>query len=361
MKTLLALVIAALAAGLTVIPAPAQPSIAAKEHEGQAVVSINPEGIMDTDCELTVIVPAGKEEAGQKAVQAGEAALRAVEAKMSSHKADAEISMVNKADAGKEVPLSPEVVEILKVSRVYTKATDGVFDVTCRPLLELWRRAGKAKRLPTDAEMAEVMARVGWKNFTLTDKGITKLKDGATIDLGGIAKKWAIDRAADAMKLPGITGGLVNVGGDIRIFGEPKGRGKWQVGIKNPFEKEELTATMSVAACSVCTSGNYERFVVIEGKKYSHIVDARTGKTADAVPSVTVYGPTAVEAGVWGTSLSVLGPEGLKLMPKGLEAMLVVGTPTNYKFFYTDGFKKLLNELPEEPLPPLPVTTAPAK
>lgn len=319
------------------------------------VVSINPEGIMDTDVELTAIVYEGREEKGQEAVQAAEAALRAVETKMSSHLADAEISAINKADVGREVPLSSEVVEVLKAAREYTKSTGGVFDVTIRPLLQLWKRAGMAKRLPTGAEIKSAQALVGWDNFKLTDKGITKLRDGSSIDLGGIAKKWAIDKAAKAMNQEGVLGGLVNVGGDLRVFGERKGYGKWQVGITNPFDKDSMIASMSVKDSAVCTSGNYERFVVIDGKRYSHIVDPRNGQPADAVPSVTVYGKTAVEAGVWATSLSILGPNGLKLMPRdsGLEAMLITGGQTNYKFHYTPGFKKLLNELPAEPLPPL--------
>ena len=359
MRNALTIAAATTALLLTLMPVGAQTTKDA--HEDQVVVSMCPEGIMDTDVELTVIVAPGQEELGQKALKAGEAALRGVEAKMSSHLADTEIAAINKAEVDKEVPLSPEVVEVLRTSQAYTKATDGSFDVTIRPLLQLWKRAGKAKRLPTDAELAEARGQVGWANFKLGDKGITKLKDGASIDLGGIAKKWGIDEAADAMIKTGVSGGLVNVGGDLRLFGEPKGHGKWQVGIKNPFEKDELVATMSIKDGAVCTSGNYERFVTIDGKRYSHIVDARTGQPANAVPSVTVYGKTAVESGIWGTALSMLGPEGLKLMPKDLDAMLVVGAPGNYKFHYSDGFKKLLNELPEAPLPPLPTASAPAK
>lgn len=331
----------------------------APAREQTAVVQ-NISGIMDTDVELTAIVYEGQEDLAQKAFEAAEDALRNVESLMSSHLADTDISRFNNAPAGEEVPMDPETLKVLKIARDYSKATGGVFDITCRPLLQLWKRAGAAGRLPTDQEMKDALALVGWDKITLTDKSATKLKDGVSLDLGGIAKKWGIDKAADAMEKQGLLGGIVNVGGDLRCFGQRKGGGTWQIGIKNPFAKNgELLATMSISGGAVCTSGNYERFVTIGGKQYSHIVDARTGKTADAIPSVTVFGKTAVESGIWGTTLSVTGESGFKLMPKdtGMSAMLIAGEPKSYKFYYFNGFQKLLNELPVEPLPPL--TTAP--
>ncbi len=325
-------------------------------------VTITPEGIMDTTTELTAVVPADQRDKAEAAVKLAEEALRDVEAKMSSHLAETDIATFNAAPVGQEVPLLPETLAVLKSARAYYDKTEGVFDITCRPLLQLWKRAGKAKRLPTEAEIKEALALVGWDKVKLTDKGAIKLKDGASLDLGGIAKKWAVDRAADVMIQQGVSG-IVNVGGDLRCFGQPRIGTKWQIGIKNPFAKDEdLIAVMAISDGAVCTSGNYERFVIIDGKRYSHIVDPRTGRTADAVPSVTVYGKTAVEAGVWATALSVLGPDYLKKLPKDtkIEAMIITGKATNYKFHYTDGFKKMLNEVPEEPLPPLTTTSAPA-
>ncbi|RPI60098.1 MAG: FAD:protein FMN transferase, partial [Planctomycetaceae bacterium] len=287
---------------------------------------------------------------------AAEEALRNVESHMSAHLADTDISRFNLAKVGEEVPMDPDTIKVLRIAQQYAKTTDGLFDVTCRPLLQLWKRAGKADRVPTAQETKETLALLGWDNIKLTDKGATKLKEGASLDLGGIAKKWAIDKAADAMKKENLLGGIVNVGGDLRCFGQRKGGGKWLIGIKNPFAKDtDIIAKMNIGEGAVCTSGNYERFVTIGGKRYSHIVDPRTGKTADAIPSVTTYGKTAVDAGIWATALSVTGKDGLKLIPKesGVEAMLISGEPKNYKFIYTDGFAKLLNELPLEPPPPL--------
>ena len=322
-------------------------------HELIAVKS-TPKGVMDTDVELTAIVPAGQEEKGQKAVDAAEAVLRDIEKHMSAYREDAEIFKLNAAGANEEISLDPRTLEVLKISQEYTKLTGGVFDVTVRPVLQLWKTSAKAGHLPTDDQLKDALSLVGWDNFKLTDKGIIKLKAGCGIDLGGIAKKYGIDAATDAMIRQGAVGGLVNVGGDVRVFGRRIPEGKWRVGIKDPFDKDgKLITTMNVADGSVCTSGNYERFVVIDSKKYSHIVDARTGKPADAVPSVTVYGKTAVEAGIWGTALSVLGPEGLKLMPKdhGLEAMLITGTPEKFKIHYTGGFNAMPDKRKTESMP----------
>ncbi len=330
--------------------------------KGNIVVVAKPEGIMDTVVEITIIVPDGQKDLGEQAAQAAEDALRDVEGKMSSHLADTDITRFNAAKVGEEVTMDAETIKVLKVAREYTKASDGIFDCTCRPLLQLWKRAGKAGRVPTDQEMKDTLAIIGWDNIKITDTGATKLKEGASLDLGGIAKKWAIDRAADeVIKVKGVVGGIVNVGGDLRVFGKPRIGNKWQIGIENPFAKGvEPIAVMSITEGAVCTSGNYERFVTIGGKNYSHIVDPRTGKTADAYASVTIYGRTAVETGIWATALSILGPDGFKLMAKdhGLQGMIISGTPKDYHFHYTAGFKKMLNEEPLEPLPPL--TTKPA-
>lgn len=320
-------------------------------EDNRIVLTHNPTGIMDTHVELTAVVAPGKKDQTTKALKDAEATLRKIEKLMSAHLADSDISKLNKAKANEEVPLSPQVLEVLTIARDYNKATGGVFDITVRPLLEMWKAAGKAKKLPTDAQMKEAMDLVGWDKIKLSDKGATKLKDGVSVDLGGIAKKYAIDLAADSLIKAGVEAGIVNIGGDIRVWGIPKNRGKWRIGVRHPFEKDDLIATMRVKEGAVATSGNYERFVVIDGKRYSHIVDPRTGKTADFVPSVTVTGKTAVGAGIWATALSVLGTDGYKLMTKepGLEAMIITGGPKDYKFHYTDNFTTMMDEVPEEP------------
>jgi thiamine biosynthesis lipoprotein len=289
-------------------------------------------------------------ERAQRAFDAAEAQLRRVEALMSSHLNYSDIGRLNAAPVGETVKLADQTLDVLRIAHDFTPASDGSFDVTVRPMLELWKAAGLARRLPTADEIASARELVGWRHFEFADGGVRKLTDGAGIDLGGIAKKYAIDLAAEAMQQAGLDGGMVNVGGDIRVFGlSPQDR-PWRIGIRDPFGEQTL-AQVEIRDGSVCTSGNYERFVMIEGRRRSHIVDARTGEPADMVPSVTVVGPRALEAGLWATALSILGPDGLALMKKHnpqLEALVIAGDEHDWHAHATDGMLKIMTQVDEK-------------
>ncbi len=303
-------------------------------------------GIMNTECELTVV--AVTEQNGQKALRSAEAALRDVEAKMSRHIELSELSKLNAAEAGEFVELSPKTLQVLRLSRKLAEQTDGAFDVTCMPIIELWKQAGLVRKMPSQDEIDQAVELTGWRHFELLDGGARKLTEGAAIDLGGIAKGYGIDAAVEAMdhRKGEIVSGLVNVGGDVRGFGERD----WRVGIRNPFDASEKTllAVLEVKDLAVCTSGNYERGFTFKGKRYSHIKDPRTGRPADMTPSVTVVAPTAAVADGWATALSVLGTDGFKLIPpdSGIEVMIVVGTPDGYEMWCTRWFEPFFAERP---------------
>jgi len=303
---------------------------------------VRPSAVMGTECELTAVAPQGRQALADRALRAAEKALRDVEVRMSTHLASTELSRLNAAAAGKIVPLSPQTVEILGVARELASATEGAFDVTCKPIIDAWKRAQNAGRQPSDGELAEARRRTGWRHVELLAKGARKRIDGARIDLGGIAKGYGIDRAAQELIDAGMTGGLVNVGGDVRCFGPRADGGLWRVGIQSPFD-ETLMATLALREASVCTSGNYRRFIEIGHKRYSHIYDPRTGLPAEMTPSVTVVAPTATVADAWATALSVLGADGLDLIPKGsrIEAMIVLGDADDYSVRVTEGFRRM--------------------
>jgi thiamine biosynthesis lipoprotein len=314
-------------------------------------VITHPQGIMGTECSLTAVAPPGQHQRAIQAVAAAEQALRTVEAHMSTYIRFSELAQLNDAPAGKAMVLSPDTMAVLRLSRQLNEQTGGAFDVTCLPLFGLWSEAGKANRLPTDANLAAAKAKCGWDKWKLLDAGAVKSVDGAGMGLGGVAKGWAADRAAEAMMATGCTGGLVKIGGDIRCFGSPAHKGKWIVAVQNPFNPNggEFFGTLAVGNVGVSTSGNYERFVVINGKHYSHIIDPRSGEPVDFAPSVTVVGPSAGITDGWSTALSVLGPDGFKLLDadSGIEAMIVVGGPKDYRIHETPGFPRLL----EKPIP----------
>lgn len=305
------------------------------------------DGLMGTTAQVAAVVPSGRGAAAEPLLREAEQTLRRVEARMSTWLADSETGRFNAAPAGCHVPLSPEVLELLRTARQAAADTGGAFDVTCRPLIELWREAGRRGKLPADAELAAARAASNWDLIELDDAGAVKRSDTARVDLGGIAKGHAIDRALDVLKRDGrLEGGLVDVGGDLACFGRPPSGDRWGVDVQDPFG-DGVLLRLRIPGGAVCTSGGYARYVEIEGTRYSHILDPRTTRPANATRSVTVVAPTAVMADVWATALSVLGVEGFSRLPDGAEAMIIEGDQDTPRLRCTPGFRDLL----EEPLP----------
>jgi len=302
------------------------------------------DGLMGTTARVAAVVAPGRGATAEPLLHEAEQTLRRIEARMSTWLADSETGRLNAAPANRHVPLSPEVLGLLRTARRAAADTDGAFDVTCRPLIELWRTAGKTGRLPTDAELTAARAASNWDLFELDDAGAVKQSDTARLDLGGIAKGYAIDRALDVLRRDGrLEGGLVDVGGDLACFGRPPSGDRWPVDVQNPFGNGVLLR-LRIPGGAVCTSGAYARYVEIEGKRYSHILDPRTARPADAARSVTVVAPTAVTADVWATALSVLGVEGFSRLPEGVEALIVEGNKDSPRLRCTRGFGDLLEE-----------------
>lgn len=311
--------------------------------EALTAVVREPQAVMGTTCELAATVPQDDAAAGEQALRKAEAALRDVEARMSVWLAESEVSRLNAAPAGVPVPLSGPTLETLRAARAALDQTGGAFDVTCRPLIELWRQAGARNRAPDDAQLAAARAASHWDLIDLSETAAVKRRATACVDLGGIAKGYGIDRALEAIRRQGAAGGLVDVGGDLRCFGRPPEGEGWTVEIRNPFGSGTL-ARLALREGAVCTSGNYARFVIIEGRRYSHIVDPRTGFPADRVPSATVVASTAMQADIWATALSVLGEDGFARLPEGVEALIVTGERDDHRVVCTRGFARLLAE-----------------
>ncbi len=231
--------------------------------------------------------------------------------------------------------------------------------MTAKPLFELWRQAGKEGRAPTAEQLAKARAASTWEQLALQAAGAIKSTDTACVDLGGLAKGYAADQAAEAMKRMGFRGGIAQAGGDTRCFGTRPDGTTWRIAIRDPFHpngaSKKPLAILRIASGGVCTSGNYFRFVEIQGRRFSHIIDPRPGPKmgmpADAVPSVTVVAPKAITADIWATALSVLGADGFRRIPvkSDIEAMVVEGTAEHYHIYMTDGFGTLLEGLEKEP------------
>ncbi|MHC4456151.1 MAG: FAD:protein FMN transferase [Planctomycetota bacterium] len=285
-------------------------------------------------------------------IESAFAEIENVDRLMSTYKSESEVSEINRDGFKRAVKVSRPTYEVLKESIEFSKLSSGAFDITVGPLVDIWRRAEEANSVPSDEELAEARSKVGYEKLMLDDIEMTIrfAVDGMKLDLGGIAKGYAIDKAARAMQRAGATGGMVDIGGDIRCFGVPRGKDRWVIGLQDPsVAKEELDAgetllILKLTDCAIATSGGYRRFVSIGGKKYSHILDAGTGYGSSELASVTVISKNAIESDALATAVSVLGAEkGLVLIEErpDTEAILISSGP-EYQITKSSGVGKYI-------------------
>lgn len=302
------------------------------------------EGVMGTDGMLAAVIRPAEHGAANDVLQEAENTLRGLEVKLSAWLNRSELSQLNRASNGKEVPLSECVRALLHAAERAHADTGGAFDVTCRPQIELWQRAAGTGATPTNRELDAARAASNWQLVRLTRHGAVKHAATVQFDLGGIAKGYAIDRAVELMKRQRWSGGLVNLGGDIRCFGSTPTGEPWSIDVQNPFGEGTL-GSLVTSDVAVCTSGDYRRYFTVNGRRRSHILDPRTGLPSESARSVTVLAADAVTADIWATALSVLGRDGLDKLPEGIDALIVEGDETSHRLMMTDGFWRQFQQL----------------
>ena len=272
-----------------------------------------------------------------------------IENLFSYHKSDSEISRINRDAFNAPVKVSRQVYQLIKRSVEFSSFTDGAFDITVGPLVDLWHQAGEANSMPTDEEIDSARSKVGYEKLILDDMNSTVqfAVDGMRIDLGGIAKGYGVDMAIEAIRDSGSIGGLVNIGGEIRCFGmPPKGKKHWLIGLQNPDLKatNQTILTLKINDKAVSTSGDYQRFVTIGGRHFSHIIDLKSGKSAESLSSVTIITEQATDADALATAVSVMGREkGLNLIENiPLTEAILISPPPDYKITKTSSADKFI-------------------
>ena len=250
---------------------------------------------------------------------------------MSDYEDDSELSAVNRRAYKTAVKLSGPLFEVLQKSMTFSRETNGAFDVTVGPLVDLFRSAEKNRAAPSEQEIAQARLKVGFEKLKLDEQNRTArfAVEGMRLDLGGIAKGYAVDKAVEAMQKGGAIGGMVDVGGDIRCFGAPpRGKNKWLIGLQDPTDAKggKTLLVLKLTNAAIATSGDYRRFTLIDGKKYSHIIDTATGYSSEGLASVTIIAERAIDADALATAVSVMGAEkGLALIETipAAEAILI--------------------------------------
>jgi thiamine biosynthesis lipoprotein len=279
--------------------------------------------VMGTEGRLEAVAP--DEAAARRMFEAALPQLRIVEQLMSTYRPDSDVSRLNQLGAQRPVVLSEHTLAVMRKSVEVSRLTGGAFDVTYAPLRTFWRRAQQEARMPDQEAVDGALAAVGWGRLVIEGDRVGFTVEGMEVDLGGIAKGYAIDLAAVALQGAGASAGIVDIGGDLRLFGAPEAGGNWRIRIQRPPGVEEEW-TLDLSACGVATSGDYARWFSIGDERFSHIVDPRTGRPAAGMASVTVTAPDAMTADALATALSVMGAEaGVKLVDSlpDVECMMV--------------------------------------
>jgi thiamine biosynthesis lipoprotein len=236
--------------------------------------------------------------------------MQRVENLLSCEKDSSEISAINRASGLHPVKVSSETLGMVKRAKAYCKKYNGVFDIAVGPLTDLWGfSTDKEIVLPGEPAIKKLTKLVNYKDIIIDEKDTTVFlkKKGMSLDLGGIAKGYAIDRGSAVLKQIGIKNFILNAGGDIFVSGRKDKDDLWEIGIKHPRKTNELIARFQLKDYAVATSGDYERFKIINGIRYHHILDPATGYPGRLSESSTILAPTAEEADATATFVFLLG------------------------------------------------------
>jgi thiamine biosynthesis lipoprotein len=285
------------------------------------------------------------------ATTAAKTVLIELEQRHSVYRPDSEISRLNATAGAVPTPLSPDTLDLLRRVRRYSQASGGAFDPTLGSVIRAWGFSGgkTPTTIPSSDTLRALLDRTGWRHLQVQETTASLTQPGMFIDLGGIAKGYAVDRVMDALDLTNYPVVLMDLGGNVRCRGEPHPGIPWRIGVRNPFDRDELVGVLRVpSGMAVATSGNYERFVEINGERYTHIIDPRTGWPVKGMASVTVVSPDGTESDALSTALFVAGVKEAKdilsRLP-GNEALLIPDEQPP-RLLASPGFRRIFEPLP---------------
>lgn len=279
-----------------------------------------------------------------------DAELRRINAQMSTYLPDSEISTFNSRSDALWFQVSPEFASLVQRARSFSEASAGAFDVTVGPLVNRWSFGPEQanRDMPSDAEIETLRQSVGFRLIDVRDDppALRKRRPDVQIDLSAIAKGFAVDRVTQLLASHGLRNCMVEIGGELRVTGTKAEGAAWMVGIEKPIaDARVLQHALHLRDAALATSGDYRNFIEIGGRRYSHIIDPRTGYPVDhRLASVSVIADDCLSADAWATALTVLGPaHGYELALRlGIPALLIERTETDMLERATPEFEKLV-------------------
>jgi thiamine biosynthesis lipoprotein len=262
---------------------------------------------MASDCTVHLCMAAT--DAIEAVAGAAEAEVRRIEQRYSRYRADSELTRINATAAtGGSIAVDAETAGLIAYAQACFAKSDGAFDITSGLLRHVWDFSHP--RLPDQAAIDALLPRIGLDKLSLSDGTLHFSHSGMELDFGGLGKEYAADRAAEVCGGLGARHGFIDLAGDIRVIGpQPDGQ-PWKIGIRHPRDPAKVIAQVELGADALATSGDYERFIEIDGRRFCHILDPRTGWPAKGLSSVTVVAPSCLVAGSLSTVAMLKGSHG---------------------------------------------------
>jgi thiamine biosynthesis lipoprotein len=249
---------------------------------------------MGTPCDIQLFAKTASR--ARQVAELAVADVRRLEARYSRYRADSFLSKINQiAATGGSIPVDPETAGLLDYASTCHQQSDGLFDITSGILRQAWQF--DLGQLPDDKHIKILLTKVGWHKVRWKNPWLSFATSGMALDFGGIVKEYAVDRAAALCWAEGIRHGVVNLGGDIKIIGPRADGSPWRIGIRHPRQQDELLDTLALHEGALASSGDYERCIVVDGVRYGHILNPKTGWPVKHLAAVSVVGEFCVVAG----------------------------------------------------------------
>lgn len=292
--------------------------------------------LMGSQFDITVV--ADSEQLANEYIDLAIAEITRIENLISEWKPETQLSSVNQNAGIQPIKVDKELFDLTARAYSFSKITDGAFDISFAAATKIWKFDGSVTQLPSAEEVAESTKNIGYQNIILDRENQTIFlkNSGMKIGFGSIGKGYAADMAKKLLISKGVTAGIINASGDMSSWGKQPDGKEWTIGITNPLNKEQTFAYFPLNESAVATSGIYEKFLTIGNKRYSHIIDPRTGYPSTGISSVTVFAKSAELANGLSTSIVVMGIEtGLDLINQ-IPSISALVIDDNGKIYYSD-------------------------
>jgi len=308
--------------------------------------------IMGTLVEISVREP--DREKAQLAISSAFDEMRRLEKLMSTHLANSEISRLNALAGGKSsLTVSPEVLDVIRRGIHWGNLSNGALDISIGPVSNLWRFNDENPSLPDSQRLAQAVGLVNFREIEVDDSNVRLRQPGMSLHLGAIAKGYAVDKAMAVLQNNGIRHAMINAGGDLMVLGERKDGQPWNIGLQHPKQPEKLIASFALSEKAVATSGDYQKYFMIENTRYHHILDPANGMPARGVISSTIIAKTVMDADALATAVFVLGPEKAMALVDSLDAVEIMMVTESGSILFSKNFESqpgfILQDFKDDP------------